>query len=485
MAKEVELKLEVSPQAADALEGSALLKGAPVTRDQRSLYFDTPDGRLAQAGLSLRIRRSGEDRIQTVKADGASAAGLFSRSEWERPVADDRPVLDDDTPIPALLGKAVLDVAPAFEVHIERRIWNLRAGGARIELALDRGEVVAGDRRSPICEVELELKGGDAAALFAFARRLDAVAPVRLGVLAKAERGYRLMGPVVTAARAEPPSLRPEMTAAQAFQQIVQGCVRQFRLNEARLAEARDANALHQARVALRRLSSAFSIFKEMLGDEEGVRLREALRWLAAQFADARNLDVLLQSRRAGRLRDRLTLERQAAYARVEEALASAQVRALMLDLTQWTATGGWLRVAEAGAARDQSVHAFAPAALDRLRRKVKQGGVALAKTDDAARHALRKDAKKLRYGAEFFGSLFDGKQETRRCKDFIVAVEAVQDSLGALNDFVTAPGLLDRLGVAEERDAARLPTDGEKVALLKKAQAAHDKLLDAKPFWR
>ena len=57
---------------------------------------------------------------------------------------------------------------------------------------LDCGEVVAGERRSPVCEIELELKSGDPAALFAFARRIDAVVPIRLGVLSKAERGYGL-----------------------------------------------------------------------------------------------------------------------------------------------------------------------------------------------------------------------------------------------------------------------------------------------------
>lgn len=42
-----------------------------------------------------------------------------------------------------------------FEVHVERRTWIIKEGGATIELVLDRGEVVAGDRQSPICEVEL------------------------------------------------------------------------------------------------------------------------------------------------------------------------------------------------------------------------------------------------------------------------------------------------------------------------------------------
>src|SRR3546814_20934933 len=124
------------------------------------------------------------------KADGASAAGLFVRSEWERAVKDDRPILDDTTPIRALLGGAADDMVPAFEVRIARRTWIVSEGGATIELVLDRGEAVAGDRKSPICEIELELKAGAPAALFAPARRLHTVAPVRLGLHHKAATGH-------------------------------------------------------------------------------------------------------------------------------------------------------------------------------------------------------------------------------------------------------------------------------------------------------
>src|SRR3546814_19223481 len=78
--------------------------------------------------------------LQTIKADGASAAGLFVRSEWERPVSNDTPVLDDTTPIRAVLGDAADAITPVFEVRIERRTWIISEGGATIELVLDRSE---------------------------------------------------------------------------------------------------------------------------------------------------------------------------------------------------------------------------------------------------------------------------------------------------------------------------------------------------------
>lgn len=484
MAEEIELKLELTPDAADAIAASGLLAGDPQTAQQRSIYFDTPDRILSKAGLSLRIRRSGRKRVQTVKADGASAAGLFARSEWERPVKDDTPILDDAAPIRALLGDAADAIAPAFEVKIERRTWIVSEGDTTIELVLDRGEAVAGDRRSPICEIELELKQGDPAGLFALARRIDAAAPVRLGVLSKAERGYRLTGQAARMVKAEPVMLAGDMMAAQAFRHIVQACIRQFRLNEALLQVDRDPGALHQARVALRRLRSAFSIFKPMIG-EGGANLREELRWLASELGDARNLDVLLERARPGSLHDRIAAAREAAYDRVGDALASTRVRGLMLDLAEWIAGGTWLGASGGDTDGNRPARAFAITALDRFRRKVKKDGRDLARADDEMRHEVRKDAKKLRYAAEFFASLFERKREKRRYKRFIAALEALQDQLGALNDIATAPEMLEKLGVAGDPDAPRLLAKGQNKKLLQAAEDAHEDLFDTKRFWR
>src|SRR3546814_6520252 len=94
MADEIELKLELTADGADAIAASGLLPGDPDIAAQRSIYFDTPDQDLAKTGLSLRIRRSGKKRIQTVQADGASAAGQFVRSEWECAVTEGTPNLE-------------------------------------------------------------------------------------------------------------------------------------------------------------------------------------------------------------------------------------------------------------------------------------------------------------------------------------------------------------------------------------------------------
>lgn len=485
MAQEIELKLEVAGKDADAIEASGLLVANHETIRQHSIYFDTPDHQLSKAGLSLRIRRSGERRIQTVKAVGTSAAGLFARSEWEIPVRDDTPTLNDATPVQAVLGDTIKAISPAFEVEVQRRVWRMSESGATIELVLDRGNAIAGDRRSAICEIELELKQGGPAALFMLARRLDTVAPVRLGVVTKAERGYRLIGPVVKMVKAEPILLAGDTTIAQAFRRITQSCLRQFRLNESfLLTESRpDPDALHQARVALRRLRSAFAIFRPTSGDS-GADLLSELRQLAAQLGEARNLDILLERSNISVLHDQIVAAREAAYSRVGDTLGSPKTRGLMLDLAELAAD---VRSTDAAstenAAQNGSAAAFAVTTLDRLRRKLRENGRDLVRADDEKRHEVRKAAKRLRYAAEFFASLFPRKRQKRRYKRFVAALAGLQDQLGTLNDLATAPHVLGMIGVPSGVAARALLTDN-KSKLLSLAEDAFEEFFDTSRFW-
>ncbi|MDO6414106.1 CHAD domain-containing protein [Sphingomonas sp. BIUV-7] len=484
MASEIELKLDVSREAALAIEGSPLLVGEPQVIDQRAIYFDTPENGLRKAGLSLRIRRSGEQRVQTVKAAGGGTAGLFARGEWECPVDGDQPRLDETNPIRAIVGDAVERIEPRFEVRIERHLWMVQEGASTIELVIDRGETIAADRNSPITEIELELKEGAAADLFALARRLDARAPVRPGVLTKSERGYRLSDEVRSSFKAEPAALDDGMTSAEAFQRIVYGCVRHFRLNEAALFPDRNPDTLHQARVALRRLRSAFSIFASIVRGAEAERLRGQLRGLAADLGDARNLDVLLDHTEAGSLRDRIFSAREDAYDRVEAVLATPSARATMLDLLEWTAAGEWLRNEALETDRCRPIRAHAEGALNRFRKKVKKDGRDLLTADDETRHEVRKDAKKLRYASEFFKPIFQRKREKRRSKKFVAALEELQEQLGGLNDLATAPEVLRLLDPGGH--AAAIASDPERKArLIEAADEAYDDLIDAKCFWR
>lgn len=484
MADETELKLELVPAAAAMLLASDLLPAARSSGRLQAIYFDTVDHRLAKAGLSLRIRRSGRRRVQTVKADGGMAAGLFARREWERTVADDVPVIGDATPIPALLGADMALVVPVFVVKVVRTTWDIVDGDTRIELVLDQGQVIVGARQAPVCEIELELKAGDPAALFHHARRIAERVPMRLGVLSKAERGYALAGPAAGAFGAVPIALPVDSDTAQAFRPVVLAGLRQFRLNEPLVADG-GAEAVHQARVALRRVRSAFRLFAPIVGDGAGVALRRELRWLTAELGKVRDLDVVLAHPGAGTAGDRLRAERAVALDHLVAVLDSARVRTLLFDLAQWISDGGWLRRPDGEGVRDGPARSHAIVMLDRYRRKVKRGGRDLARIDDDARHALRKDARTLRHAAEFFAGLFPSKRGMRRHRRFVRRLEALQDRLGLLNDQATMPGVLARIGIAEGPEASALLAGGGGRRRVRAAAEAWDAVMAAKRFWR
>jgi inorganic triphosphatase YgiF len=203
MAREIELKLAVPDAALAAVAAWLDANGQP--RGEVTLlnvYLDTPARDLAQARAALRLRKKGEQWLQTLKTAGSSAAGLATRHEWETAIAAeaiDLSCFPDDAR--AVLAPLADRLAPVFRTDFVRRIWIVEQDGERIEAALDTGTIsVPGmSQTERIQELELEWlhrEGADEShaetALRAFARRLAHVAPLAPSDLSKAARGYRL-----------------------------------------------------------------------------------------------------------------------------------------------------------------------------------------------------------------------------------------------------------------------------------------------------
>ena len=483
---EIELKLEFDPTERDRLATCGLL-GSEVATPLRlaASYFDTPDCRLDAAGYSLRIRRQGGKRIQTVKAASKDAAGLFVRGEWERPVTTDKPLFDERSgPLSQLFDAATLDrVVPLFTTTVERLTGLVDgADGAQIEYAIDMGEVRAGARSSAISEVELELKQGAPQALFEFARALNERIPLRLGVLAKSERGYALVRNVSTSAtKAEPLRLEETMTAADGFAAIASSCIRQYRRNEDLLLLSGGIEPVHQARVALRRLRSAFWLFGPLLaGDDRSAMFAAELRWLAGELGEVRDIDVLLPDL-DGAARSTLAGIREHRFDHVRTLLGEGRVRMLPVEMAEWLSMGRWRTAPPDPDLCGRDIRSFAGARLDRLRKRIKQEGQGLSILDDHHRHEVRKDAKKLRYATEFFEYLYPGRKPRRRMKHFLDRLEALQDTLGRLNDIAAAPGLFERLGL---ETVPPVPGKKERRRLLEDAEDCFESLVDSKRFW-
>lgn len=208
MGIEREIKLALPGDQVNAALRFFSARAGIAGRDVRleNVYFDTPALMLAKAKSALRLRRTPDGWLQTFKTAGVAKNGLHDRHEWEMPVAGaalevQRVIGECEQSGEQKVADALRDAAPElialFRTDFVRTLWTLNTGNAEVEAAVDQGEVVAdvngATRRAPICEIELELKSGDEAALHALAAELTAALPgLAPDDVSKAQRGYRL-----------------------------------------------------------------------------------------------------------------------------------------------------------------------------------------------------------------------------------------------------------------------------------------------------
>lgn len=466
---ETELKFEVASGDLGRLRKHPILALPATTARLHSVYFDTPDHDLRNAGLSLRVREKDGRFVQTVKT--REGPGSIERGEWESEIGQQRPdaAALAGTPAAALLnGHGFEDLTPVFSTTVERAVRLWREGSTVVELSLDEGRIDAGGDREPIRELELELKSGGTDALFALARTLAGAAPIRLSFDSKAERGYRLAGHDTTAAlKAEQAALTADTPAAEAFRRIARSCLTQIAGNGQLLRRVRSPQGLHQARVGLRRLRAALDAFKPLVLDGRFETLKAEAKWLAGELDQARDLDVFIAAampadeeglhpdRALAAFGKRLLSAQAAAYDRALAAIESQRFADLLLDVAAWLEVGDWTTNTslERSALREAPISSFGAAALERQLAKVGKAGRGFSGLDAAGRHHLRIKAKKLRYAADFFGEAFP--EHPKRRRKFVGGLKELQDQLGQLNDIAVAGELALEVAGRRAGDAA------------------------------
>ncbi len=257
--------------------------------------------------------------------------------------------------------------------------------------------------------------------------------------------------------------LDPAWTASEAFVAIATECTDHWRTNAQLVLESRAMPHLHQTRVGIRRLRSSFSLFRPLLRDVPGAFLvAHRLRALALPFGLARDLDVLLTGRLVDDLdvaqADRLRADREAAYDTVHAILRSPDWADAARSVDGLVLLAPWPGVA------DPPLRDLAAAALEKRWRRVVGHADRLAAMAPLERHRVRIEAKKLRYGCEFFASVYaddslrvvtDSGAELAGPLAFGWHVEEVQTALGAVNDHATADGLLRSVGAAALRSTS------------------------------
>lgn len=257
--------------------------------------------------------------------------------------------------------------------------------------------------------------------------------------------------------------LSAKLSVEQGLQQIVDNCLTQIRGNQAGVEIGSDPESVHQMRVGLRRLRSALGLFDAVAPCPTA--LQAELAWLTSALGAARDWEVLAGSTLstvANANPDQIALAQlqQAAHAQARrnrqsaaQAVASVRYARLLQGLGGWAAGAGWRSMpAPAGPQAWQApLDRFAARTLARYHAKLRKRGkllrgkaapTASATATAQVRHRVRIAAKKVRYAAEFFQSLYPA----RRVHPYVNALTGLQDALGALNDVAVADGLLHQL---------------------------------------
>jgi triphosphatase len=509
---EVEVKLLVDGRALPQLTalpviGTSLKRAA--RRRIETSYYDTPEHILERQGLVLRVRKGDGNPLLSVKQH---AGGAIIRKEWERRIRGDEPQPKDwrGTPVEPLLKQSDTRslLRPLFTTVIDRAAFEVEYDGALIEVAFDRGEIKHDGRELPVSEIEFELKRGGREAPFSLARMLARHAPLRLGLLSKGERGQLLSsGCWGMPYAATTPEITETTSLRDAIQIICRTCLKDFARNETILAGRYDSEAVHQARIAVRRLRSALGLFKGQMTDPQRPILNREIKWLWGVTGPARDLDVMRGDLEEERERGDLpagaaslieVIENKADAARVEllAALRSDRNRLLFIDLAGWIENGEWSR--SASAALGGALMASVGGPLDKKLEKLQRLSRKIGSAKPRKRHRIRIAAKELRLVCEFFDRVVTEGKARKRYDALLSVLGKLQKPLGRLQDRATQIELLEQ-AAQEAQSTLRVPSipldtavtalasDRAKhpAKLLKSLKKSSEKLAKVKGFWQ
>ena len=546
---EQELKLHI-PSTARASVARDLNRGAVTRIRLRALYFDTPTRELVQSRVALRLRQEGRQWVQTLKMPGEH---VLSRVEinHNRP----GPVLDLSIYIGTVAEAAISSLTGAlgvcYETDVLRVLRKVRSRHGSVEIAYDTGCLRAGKLELPISEIEFELLTGKLSAVFELGRKWQRNHGLILDARSKSERGDQLAllaqkldaienlpDNTQTTARsravagfwptrgAQTIVLNADMTAQQALAAVTLECLDQITRNAAILAEvdtagvckAGTAEHIHQLRVGIRRLRSAWSFFNG-LTPLPSPELREAIKEHFSHLGGTRDDDVLnetiLPVLRAAGQPPLVIHQAEESIDPINPVAGSTDFQAWLLAMLETVLITDSQTDAHANSTQpsalsspNDDVHETHGGPIDahiipmqpltptpeltlrqaltgKLRkwhRRVLRDGLKFEELDIEPRHELRKRAKKLRYALQFSEALLPAA----KLKNYRKQLSAVQDILGEMND----------LAVARERFVALRDTQpsawfacgwitSRLDALVIDASEAFKELAKTEKFWR
>jgi len=408
------------------------------TLHQHATYYDSADYRLTRAGASLRHR---DDDGWTVKLPQSADVALVRNELHVDGQAGDPPSAARDLVV-ALVRGAPLELAAHIDTVRQRFVLRGSDGEPIAELT-DDSVTVRPDRGATkgFREIEVEFvesaSPGIVVSIAECLEELGAGAPQHLSKIARA------LGPrALDASDLVPPGeLDFASTPTDVLRASLSRSTARLLAHDAGVRLGGDAEDVHQARVATRRMRSDLRTFRQALDPGWDEPLRDELKWLGGLLGAVRDADVLLDrlatqiedlaeldSAAGDRLLDILRAEREAARAELLAGLRSDRYIELIERLL---AASRWVPPSVEGDDFELELGDLVAKPWKKLRDAV---GDLTDDPPDEDLHGVRIRAKRARYAAEAVAPAIG--EEAKR---FASAVADVQEVLGDHQDAVVA----------------------------------------------
>jgi CHAD domain-containing protein len=470
------------PDLAGVIEGVAVGPSETIRLD--TVYFDTPDLRLARWGVSLR-HRAGEGwtlKLAAPPSAPGKPAAVLERDELTFEGGAKKPPDAALEVVRAYVRKAEL-VPVARLSTVRRRVRLVDPTGVRVAEVVDDEVSVRDGRRvaARFREIEVEVPGQDGVdgVITPLVTRLRGAGA---GAPDPTPKHIRALGPRAI----EPPEvavepLLPNAPARDVIRNAIAESVAALLHHDPLVRTGRDPEAVHQARVATRKLRSHLRTFGPLLDIEWTEPLRSELGWLALSLGAVRDREVLLDRlrnrtqslpandvRSAAALLQLLENEIDSLRKKLKEDLDSQRYIDLLENLVAAAHSPATLPDADLPAAA--GLPALATTPWRRLRTATKQ----LPDTPtDPELHRIRILAKRSRYAAEAVAPVAPAADAFAR------AAARLQTVLGEHQDSVTAQAWLRAAKVSGRRAFVA----GELIAL--EGIAAHDARAKWSKAWK
>ena len=507
---EFELKFEIPAQSLPKIVAAVHAKHAQLQLLQ-ACYFDTKDGALAKNGLTLRMRKEGNEWVQTAKGLTSNAlerlehnveVGSLSTNAMDTIVTGSKassfklsshmPSINVLRHADEKIGKLIIKVLnikpnkpvpaliPIYETDVQRLKITVKQAGSFIEIALDQGMVISGGRSAALCELEIELKEGKPEHAAALARIWCAKYGLWLSTINKSMKGQRLHDGLLSSqltqkSLEDKAGFKSGANGQQIVKAVFQSCLNQILANASEIASetpfddanhTQKAEHIHQLRVGIRRLRTAIrelSVLVDGIDSAWEKPLIDVFRRLGEE-RDNNHLNHILQPQivaAGGPIVN--TYSNVAKRLDASRVVRSKAFQDTLLCLIAYV-NSGFLDESspiDAENVEDKTkenyshkkVRKILANRLDKLHKKIVKEGKKFLTLTETQQHSVRKHFKRLRYLAEFSApQLSTSSSEKKRTLAVINALKPVQDALGFYNDELMALQTYRKLAATDSR---------------------------------